>query len=286
MPATLLDGRAVAQQMRATLQDEVGLFQQQYGYPPRLAVVQVAGVAASDRYVRNIRKQCEAVGMAFQLELLPEDVAQAVLEQQLAHLSAEAAVHGILLQLPLPAHLSLQQALFQLDYRKDVDGIHPTNAGLLVQGQPALLPNPPAGGIALLKHYNIPLKGRNVAMVGWGMVVGRPMTALLLRENATVLVCHSQTADIPAILRVCDIVVVAVGKPELITGEMLRPGAVVIDFGINVQPDGSMVGDVDFNSAFELASAITPVPGGTGPMTNVMLLQNVLMAARQQQRNT
>jgi methylenetetrahydrofolate dehydrogenase (NADP+) / methenyltetrahydrofolate cyclohydrolase len=283
MSTTILDGRAPAQELRAELRADIAVFTDQYTHPPQLAVVQVQGDAASDRYVRSIRKICDNTGMAFRLAQLPADTSQAALESRLSQLSADPAVHGVLLQMPLPAPLSAEQAVLHLDYRKDVDGIHPISAGLLAQGRSALVPNTPAGGMELLRHYGLTLEGKRAAMVGRSAVVGRPMAALLLLANATVTICHSRTPDLGAVLRECEIVAVAAGRPGLVTGAMLRPGAVVIDFGINVQDDGSITGDVDFASAAEVAGAITPVPGGTGPVTNVMLLRSVLTAAHNQE---
>jgi methylenetetrahydrofolate dehydrogenase (NADP+)/methenyltetrahydrofolate cyclohydrolase len=169
----------------------------------------------------------------------------------------------------------------RIDHRKDVDGVHPINAGRLAQGRPALLPNTPAGGMELLRRYGVALRGRRVAVVGRSAIVGRPMAQLLIQADATVTVCHSRTADLGAVLRECEIVCVAAGRPGLITAEMIRPGAVVIDFGTNVAADGSLVGDVDFGPVAEVAGAITPVPGGTGPVTNAMLIRNLIAAARQ-----
>lgn len=280
MPATILDGRALTQQLRAELHADVAAFCEQHGIAPQLAVVQVQGDAASDRYVRSIRKLCAAMDMVFQLELLPADVTQAALNSAIGRLSADPAIHGLLIQLPLPANLSSDEAIQHLDYRKDVDGIHPTNIGLLAQGRPALPPNTPAGGMALLRHYGIDLCGMRAAVIGRSAIVGRPMALLLLHADATVTVCHSRTRDLAAIVRECDLVAVAAGRPGLVTATMLKPGAVVVDFGVNVLPDNSLTGDVDFAGAVEVASAITPVPGGTGPVTNVMLLRNVLAAAR------
>lgn len=282
MTAKILDGRAIAQELRAELRAEIGLFTQQYDQSPRLAVVQVLGDAASDRYVRSIRKVCDGVGVECWLTHLPENVAQEMLDQTICELSADVRVHGVLIQMPLPAPLSAEQAVMQLDHHKDVDGIHPISAGLIAQGRSALVPNTPAGGMELLRRYKIDLAGKRAAVVGRSAVVGRPMAALLLHANATVTICHSRTVDLGKVLSECDIVAVAAGRPGLVTAAMIRPGAVVIDFGINVQRDGSIVGDVDFADVVEVAGAITPVPGGTGPITNVMLLRSVLTAARNQ----
>lgn len=280
MTATILDGRTLAKEMQRTLQTDVDALVAQHGTAPCLAVVQVLGDAASERYVRTIEKRCGKVGIHVRLENLANDVSQETLNGTIAALSNDNTVDGILIQMPLPAHLSAELAVLQMDYHKDVDGIHPMNAGLLAQGRSALIPNTPAGGLKLLEHYDIPLAGQRVAVVGRSAIVGRPLAALLLLANATVTVCHSRTRDLPAVLKTCDVVMVAVGRAGLITGDMLQPGAVVVDFGINVADDGTIVGDVDFASAAEVASAITPVPGGTGPVTNMVLLQNVLTAFR------
>src|SRR5215216_3775108 len=280
MTATILDGRALAKSMREELRAEIQQFTAERGTEPALAVVQVAGDAASDSYVRSINKACDAVGIAFMHHLLPSDTAQARLELAVRALSADDTIDGLLLQLPLPKGLDATGAIAQLDPGKDVDGATPTSAGLLAQGLPCLLPNTPAGGMELLRRNNIKLVGRRAVVVGRSNIVGKPMALLLLHEHATVTIAHSRTPDLAEVVRSADIVVAAVGRPGLITGAMLRPGAVVVDFGINVLEDGTIVGDVDFASAAELAGAITPVPGGTGPVTNVMLLRNVLQAAR------
>ncbi len=280
MTATILDGRALAKTMREELRAEIQAFTTTTGVTPTLAVAQVAGDTASDSYVRTIRKSCEAAGIGFVERRLPAEATQAELEDTVRALSDDPAVSGVLLQLPLPVGLSAAGAIEQIDPRKDVDGVHPHNAGLLAQGLPSLVPNTPAGGMELLQRYGITPAGKRAVVVGRSIVVGKPMALLLLQEHATVTICHSRTPDLPAIVREGEIVVAAVGRAGLITGAMLRPGAVVVDFGTNVLADGTLVGDVDFASAVEVAGAITPVPGGTGPVTNVMLLRNVLQAAR------
>lgn len=281
MTATVLDGRALAQQLRHALQAEVLAFKTVSQIPLCLAVIQVAEDAASNRYVRSIKKLCAEIGIACSLEKLPATIEQEHLEAAIRRVSARKEVHGVLLQLPLPLRLDAERAIRQLDYRKDVDGVHPINAGLLALGRPAFVPNTPAGGLELLRYAGIDPRGKRVGIVGRSAVVGRPLAALMLQANATVTVCHSHTTDLGGVLRECEIVAVAIGKPGHITGAMLRPGATVIDFGINVQADGKVVGDVDFASAVEVAGAITPVPGGTGPITNVLLLRNVLLAGSQ-----
>jgi methylenetetrahydrofolate dehydrogenase (NADP+)/methenyltetrahydrofolate cyclohydrolase len=281
MTATILDGRALAKILREELRADVQTFIADANAAPALAVVQVAGDSASDRYVRSIQKACGDVGIAFVHRLLPADIAQSTLEASVRELSADAAISGILLQLPLPGGLLSAGVIAQLDPRKDVDGVHPLSAGLLAQGLPCLIPNTPAGGMELLRRNRIALRGKRALVVGRSNIVGKPMALLLLQEHATVTIAHSRTPDLAETVRAAEIVVAAVGRAGLITGAMLRPGAVVVDFGINVLDDGTMVGDVDFASAVEVAGAITPVPGGTGPVTNVMLLRNVLQAARE-----
>jgi len=280
MTATILDGRALAKTLREELRADIQTFIARAEAAPALAVVQVAGDTASDRYVRSIQKSCGDIGIAFIHQLLPADTSQSTLEAAVHELSDDRAISGILLQLPLPAGLVSAGAIAQLDPRKDVDGIHPISAGLLAQGLPCLLPNTPAGGMELLRRNGITLAGKRAVVVGRSNIVGKPMALLLLQEHATVTIAHSRTPDLAGVVRAAEIVVAAVGRAGLITGAMLRPGAVVVDFGINVLEDGTMVGDVDFVSAAEVAGAITPVPGGTGPVTNVMLLRNVLQAAR------
>jgi methylenetetrahydrofolate dehydrogenase (NADP+)/methenyltetrahydrofolate cyclohydrolase len=279
MAATILDGRALARMLREELRNEMQRFSAQYDTVPTLAMVQVQGDDASDRYAQSINKLCTKIGAAYQPVVLPGDVSQAGLAEALQRVSADPAVDGILIQLPLPPHLKVQEAVLHMDYRKDLDGIHPHNAGLLLQGQPTLVPNTPAGGMAMLQHYELELTGKHAVVVGSGLVVGRPMADMLLVARATVTICHSYTTNLAELVQQAEVLVVAAGQAGLVTGDMLRPGVTIIDFGINVQPDGSVVGDVDFASAVEVAGAITPVPGGTGPITNVMLLRNLLTAA-------
>jgi methylenetetrahydrofolate dehydrogenase (NADP+)/methenyltetrahydrofolate cyclohydrolase len=282
MTAKILDGKALAQELRAEAQAEIARLTAALGRAPGLAVVQIEGDAASSRYVRTIGKLCEAVGAAFRLELLPPETSQAALDTLIAALNADRAVDGVLIQMPLPAGLSAERAIMALDHHKDVDGVHPINAGLLAQGRAAFAPNTPAGGMELLRRYGVELRGKRAAVVGRSAIVGRPMAQLLTLADATVTICHSRTVDLGAVLRECEVVCVAAGRPGLVTGEMIRPGAVVVDFGTNVREDGSLVGDVEFGSVVEVAGAITPVPGGTGPVTNTMLLRNLITAARQQ----
>ena len=229
--------------------------------------------------MRAIGRICGEVGAGYQLVALPADVSQAQLNQTVRALSDDEAVQGIIIQMPLPKGLDAEAVVAQLDPHKDIDGIHPENAGRLANGHPRFVPATPAGGMALLRHYGIAVAGKQAVVVGRSVVVGRPMAWLLLQADATVTIAHSRSHDLAAIVRTADIVVAAVGRAELIRGEMVKPGAVVIDFGINVRADGSLVGDVAYAEVTAHAAAITPVPGGTGPMTNVQLLENLLRAA-------
>lgn len=281
MTATLLDGRALAKAMREELVQEIAAFTASRGSAPTLTVVRVLGDPAAERYVRSIEKACGTVGITFTERLLHSDTTQATLEAAVREVSAASAVDAVLLNLPLPRGFDTPSVIWQLDPAKDIDGIHPVNAGLLVQERPRFIPNTPAGGMELLKAYGIEIFGRRVVVIGRSGVVGKPMALMLMQENATVTICHRYTVDLAAAVRQAEIVVSAAGVPGLVTGDMLLPGAVIIDFGMNVLADGKVVGDVDFASAVEVVSAITPVPGGTGPVTNVMLLRNVLRAAAQ-----
>lgn len=277
----LLDGKSVAATLRDELRADVADLQHAANLTPRLEAVQVGDDPASAWYVRAISRACQQVGISFNLTQLAADVTQTTLLEQIHALNAEPQIHGIIVQLPLPKHLDSAAVIAALDPAKDVDGQHPLNLGRLAQGLPALVPNTPAGGMELLRRYNIPLAGRRAVVVGRSTVVGKPMALLLLQEHATVTIAHSRTSNLAAVVREADLVVVAVGQPGIVTGAMLKPGAVVIDFGIN-EVGAGVVGDVEFASAAEVVSAITPVPGGTGPVTNMMLLRNVVQAARAQ----
>lgn len=279
MATHILDGRALAQELRRETASRITDLTIQLGRAPTLGVIQVGQDLASSRYVRTIAKLCDTVGAALRLEELPADTTQDDLLSTIATLNHDPSVDGILIQMPLPPHLDAIGAIFTLDHHKDVDGVHPINAGLLAQGRPGMLPNTPAGGMELLRRTGITLRGKHAAVVGRSSIVGRPMAQLLLQADATVTICHSWTADLAALLRECDLICVAAGRPGLITANMVRPGATVIDFGTNVLADGSLVGDVDFKAVAEVAGAITPVPGGTGPVTNMMLLKNLITAA-------
>ena len=272
--AIILDGKAAATAAKADLKARISSL----SLPPVLAVVQVAGDPAADRYVKAIGRTCGEVGAGYALHHLPADVDQATIEALVAQLSGDASIHGIIIQMPLPAHLNSARVIACLAPHKDVDGVHPANAGVLANGGSGLVPATPAGGMALLRHYGIDVRGQRAVVIGRSAVVGRPMAWLLLKADATVTVAHSRTAELAARVREADIVVAAIGRPRMITAEMMKPGAVVVDFGINVDDHGVLCGDVDYATVVEVAGAITPVPGGTGPMTNVQLMENVLLA--------
>jgi methylenetetrahydrofolate dehydrogenase (NADP+) / methenyltetrahydrofolate cyclohydrolase len=284
MTAQLLDGRAMAKAIRGEITADVAVFVSQFGRAPAIAVVQVEGDPASAAYVRQIEKSFIGAKMVFKLHLLPTQCDAQALVSLIRQLNTDPQVDGIIVQMPLPKHLSQSLVTANLTPSKDVDGIHPENAGKLFQGAvDYLAPATPAGGMELLRRYNIPLKGMHAVVVGRSNVVGRPMALLMLHQNATVTLCHSQTANLPAVTRQADVLVAAIGKPKMITADMVSPGAVVVDFGVNMVGD-EMVGDVDTETVAQVASYITPVPGGTGPMTNVMLMLNTLAAGRRRQQ--
>jgi methylenetetrahydrofolate dehydrogenase (NADP+)/methenyltetrahydrofolate cyclohydrolase len=280
--AALIDGKAVAARVRAGVREGVAELVAATGVRPGLATVLVGDDPASVVYVRGKVKACEEAGMTSVHEPLPADVRAEELVGILERLNADPAVHGILLQLPLPAHLGPAGALAALIHpAKDVDGLTPVSAGRLAQGSPGLVPCTPAGAMELLREADTPLEGAHAVVVGRSNLVGRPMAFLLLAQSATVTICHSRTLDLAEVCRSADVLVAAVGQPELVRGDWVREGATVIDVGINRGPDG-LVGDVAFEEARARARAITPVPGGVGPMTIAMLLVNTLTAARRQ----
>ncbi|MBI2864857.1 MAG: bifunctional 5,10-methylenetetrahydrofolate dehydrogenase/5,10-methenyltetrahydrofolate cyclohydrolase [Chloroflexi bacterium] len=279
MTAQLLDGKALADKEMVEVAEEVRAFQAENGFAPGLAVVLVGEDPASKVYVRRIAKSFTEAGMECNQMVLPGSISEAELKAKIRELNEDPKVSGIIVQLPLPKPLTQDMVTSVLSSAKDVDGITPTNAGLYYLGQGGFVPNTPAGGMEILKRHGIPLKGANAVVVGRSNIVGKPMAMLLLAEHATVTICHSRTRDLAAVIRQADIVAAAVGQAKMITGDMIKPGAAVVDFGINPAEKG-IVGDVDFESAKEAAGWITPVPGGTGPMTNIMLLRNTLSAAR------
>jgi methylenetetrahydrofolate dehydrogenase (NADP+)/methenyltetrahydrofolate cyclohydrolase len=284
MPAQILDGAALARQIRAELADEVVDFIENNVAAPTLAAVLMGADPASEVYVRNKRRDCDEVGMQSQLHRLDADATQNKLLTLIAKLNKDEDVHGILVQLPLPKQIDSRAVLEAVSPHKDVDAFHPENVGRLVQGAPRFTPCTPGAVQQLLVRNNIPVAGRHVVIVGRSDIVGRPLAIMLSQRgpgaDATVTLCHSRTPDLGAITRQADILIAAVGRPALITADMIRPGSTVIDVGIN-RTDAGLVGDVDFAAAREVAGHITPVPGGVGPLTRVMLLVNTLAAARQ-----
>jgi methylenetetrahydrofolate dehydrogenase (NADP+)/methenyltetrahydrofolate cyclohydrolase len=282
MTARLLDGKALAQTMQTEIAASVADFVQRTGIRPGLATVLVGDNPASQTYVRNKRRACEKLGMASSVHDLPASVSQGDLLALLGQLNADPAVHGILVQLPLPAHIDESAVVDAVTPLKDVDGFGPESLGLLTAGRPRYLACTPHGILQLLRRNNISLAGRHVAIVGRSNIVGKPLALMLLQKgtDATVTVCHSRTSDVAAVTLQADVVVMAIGNPKHLKAAMVRPGAVVIDVGTNRLADGRLVGDVDFEAVKEVASAVTPVPGGVGPMTITMLLYNTLEAAK------
>jgi len=283
----LIDGKSIAAGIRAQIATDVEAFRAQTSVVPHLAAVLVGDNPASEVYVRNKRKACEGAGFASTLHRLSGETSQAELLQLVATLNADRSVHGILVQLPLPKQINETAVLDAVDPLKDVDAFHPHNVGLIVQGRPRFLPCTPHGCMRLLESTGVPTAGAHAVVLGRSEIVGKPMALLLMQKgaDATVTVCHSRTRELAAITRQADILIAAIGRPEFVTAEMVKPGAAVIDVGINRLDDGRLVGDVAFTAVAEKAAALTPVPGGVGPMTIAMLLENTLRAARLQTPN-
>jgi methylenetetrahydrofolate dehydrogenase (NADP+)/methenyltetrahydrofolate cyclohydrolase len=277
--ATIIDGKAVAARVRAEVAEGVSALVAETGAPPGLATVLVGDDPGSAIYVANKQKACREVGIDGVDRRLPADATQDEVAETLTALNDDPAVSGILLQLPVPDHLDGDALTALIDPAKDVDGLTPLSAGALAQGRLGLRPCTPSGIIELLDAYQVPLEGAEAVIVGRSLLVGRPLAFLLLERNATVTVCHSRTRDLPAVCARADVLVAAAGSPRLLGADAVRPGAAVIDVGINRLDDG-LVGDVDFEAASERAGLITPVPGGVGPMTIACLLRNTLQAAR------
>lgn len=279
MSAILLDGAATAAQIREELKPRVQRLREA-GIVPHLSVVLIGDDPASHTYVRMKAKACRSVGIESQTYALPSDTTQQEVEDLIAQLNADEQVHGILVQHPVPKHLDEIRLLNCLSPDKDVDGISPASLGALVAGVARFISCTPLGIVELLDRYNIPIEGQRAVVVGRSIILGKPLALLLLQRNATVTVCHTLTRDLPSVTREADILVAACGRAELITGDMIRPGAVVVDAGYNrVEGRSGDVGDVHFESAAQAASYITPVPGGVGPMTIAMLLSNTVRAA-------
>ncbi len=279
MGAQVIDGKALSEHMKAGLATEVKALAEQ-GVIPGLTVILVGEDPASQVYVRNKAASCEKIGMRSEVIRLPEQTTEDELLRELERLNHDSRVHGILVQLPLPSHISEEKVLLAIDPTKDVDGFHPVNVGQMVVGADSFLPCTPAGCIALIKQTGMAIAGKHAVVIGRSNIVGKPVAMLLLREHATVTICHSKTANIEAITRQADIVIAAVGRANMVKQSWIKPGAVVIDVGINRLESGKLAGDVDFQDVSETAGYITPVPGGVGPMTITMLLQNTLRSAK------
>ncbi|HCF29731.1 MAG TPA: bifunctional methylenetetrahydrofolate dehydrogenase/methenyltetrahydrofolate cyclohydrolase FolD [Cyanobacteria bacterium UBA11049] len=283
--AQLMDGKALAQKIQTQLQQRIQTLQPQIGRPPGLAVLMVGDNPASAAYVRNKERDCAKVGIASFGKHFPANTSQSELEQEIQALNQDERVDGILVQLPLPDSLDAVTLLHQIDPDKDADGLHPANLGRLVRGETGLRSCTPAGVMRLLQEYQIDLKGKQAVVLGRSILVGKPQALMLLEADATVTIAHSRSQNLPAITQSADILIAAVGRPGIITAEMVKPGAVVVDVGINQVTDADgksrLVGDVDFQSVQDVAAFLTPVPGGIGPMTRAMLLQNTVLSYSQ-----
>ncbi len=279
--ANIIDGKAISAAVRAEIKANTQALIEKTGIVPGLAVVIVGTDPASQVYVRNKHRACEEVGFYSEAYELPEETTQEELEALVDKLNADDKIDGILVQLPLPRHLDENAILLRIDPKKDVDAFHPYNVGRIMIGDYAFLPCTPAGVMELIRRSGIDCTGKECVVVGRSNIVGKPMAMLLLQANGTVTVCHSRTKDLAVVTRRADILVVAIGKADFVTGDMVKEGAVVIDVGMNRRADGKLTGDVDFATVEPKASYITPVPGGVGPMTITMLMQNTLTAARE-----
>ncbi|MCI3920188.1 bifunctional methylenetetrahydrofolate dehydrogenase/methenyltetrahydrofolate cyclohydrolase FolD [Paenibacillus sp. TRM 82003] len=279
MPAMIIDGKQIANRLKESLLGEAEALTKA-GTRPGLAVVLVGEDPASQVYVKNKEKACDDLGFYSEVHRLSADTTQDELVGLIRLLNASAEIHGILVQKPLPTHIDEKAVIGEIDVRKDVDGFHPISVGNLLIGDDGFVPCTPAGVIEMLKACDISVDGKRVAVIGRSNIVGKPMAALLIRENATVTICHSRTANLPEVTREADVVIAAVGRAEMVTPDYIKPGAVVIDVGMNRLADGKLVGDVDFEAVKEVASAITPVPGGVGRMTIAMLMKNTVEAAK------
>ena len=279
--AIIIDGKEVAKKTREKLKNEVKELKE-HGIIPKLTVIMVGDNPASKVYVRNKSKACNEVGVEYEEFFLDSSISQKELLDLIKKLNDDKTVNGILLQSPIPKHLDINEAFRTIDYRKDVDGFHPMNVGKLVLGQDTFVSCTPYGIMRLFEEYNIDLCGKNVVILGRSNIVGKPLVQCCLNNNATVTICHSKTKDIKEVTKNADVLVVAIGKPHFLEADMVKDGAIIIDVGINRLDTGKIVGDVDFENVSKKASYITPVPGGVGPMTIAMLLNNVIKATRQQ----
>ncbi len=277
----LLEGAPIASAIRTRLSGEVTSFHERHGFRPTLAVVLIGADAPSAVYLQQIVRSCERTGVTGRVVEIGERVTTALIQRRIEELNRDPLVSGIIVQMPLPGHIPLRDVIEAIDPRKDIDGLHPSNAGLLAQGYDGFLPATAQATVEILKRSGYDLAGLAATVIGRSNVVGRPASLLLQREHCTVTMCHRQTRDLAGHVARADLVVVAAGSPGLVTGAMLKPGALVVDVGINVVGD-RIVGDVDFESALPVVGAITPVPGGVGPLTNAILLEHLLAAAQAQ----
>ncbi len=279
--AIIIDGKATSAALRAEIKEKVTAFVAQSGITPGLAVIIVGDDPASAVYVRNKENACREAGMHSKTFRLPAETTEEEVLSLIRALNEDNAFHGILVQLPLPKHISEENVILAIHPSKDVDAFHPVNVGRIMTGNYQFVPCTPAGVMALLDRYDISVEGKRCVVLGRSNIVGKPQALLLLERNGTVTVCHSRTRELASVVKQADIVVVAIGRPNFVTADMIKEGATVIDVGINRLPDGSLCGDVDFDAVAEKAYAITPVPGGVGPMTVTMLLCNTLRAAEE-----
>ncbi|MBI2892715.1 MAG: bifunctional methylenetetrahydrofolate dehydrogenase/methenyltetrahydrofolate cyclohydrolase FolD [Deltaproteobacteria bacterium] len=277
---SVIDGKAVAAKVRGEVREAASVFAARHGRPPGLAAVLVGDDPASARYVASKEKAGAEVGIAGKVVRLPADIGEDALARVVDSLNADPIIDGFIVQLPLPPGIDASRILDRIDPAKDVDGLHPNNLGLLVAGRPGLVPCTPLGCLRLLDEHGVDARGKHAVVLGRSNIVGKPVALLLLERHATVTICHSRTADLAAEVGRADIVVAAIGKAEMVKGAWLKPGAVVIDVGINRNAAGKLVGDVEYAPALERAAAITPVPGGVGPMTVAYLMHNTVQAAR------
>ena len=279
----IINGKEVAQKIRNDLKEEVAGLRKK-GIIPKLAVIMIGNNKASEVYVRNKSKACNEIGIEFEEFLKEEDITQKDLIDLIDQLNHRSDIHGILLQSPIPAHLNEREAFDKIDVKKDVDGFNPINVGKLTIGEDGFVSCTPYGIIKLLDEYHIEIEGKRAVIIGRSNIVGKPVAQCLLNRNATVTICHSKTQNIAEVVSQADIVIAALGKPKFVTENMIKDGAVVIDVGINRNNEGKLVGDVDFENVEKKASYITPVPGGVGPMTIAMLMNNVVKAAKENQQ--
>lgn len=279
--ATIMNGKELAKEIRVDLKKEVDELKKK-GITPKLGIIMVGEDKASKVYVKNKNKACEEVGIEFEEFLLPEQTNQQELMELIKELNERKDINGMLVQAPLPRHLNVVEAFNAIDYRKDVDGFNPINVGKLSIGQDTFISCTPYGIVKLLEKYNIEVEGKKAVVIGRSNIVGKPMAQCLLNKNATVTICHSKTKNLADIVKQADIVVVAIGKPQYITADMIKENATVIDVGMNRTEEGKLVGDVDYENVKDKVSHITPVPGGVGPMTVAMLLNNVVKATKEQ----